>query len=704
MRAAWRDSPGWTLLLASAAIACAATAVLALTATALAAVYAASRAVTTLADGDTHDGARWATMVFAAGAPFIVAYAARAGYKRSIGRLEKRHWPTRPRRIPPLAIVALIALGFQGTLAAGSFFTGDDWLHLVYAKALPLDLDYLTRPVFIHYAPGLRFGYWVLEHTTPLSWAGGLLAMLTLFLGSILLLYRICTRLFGQRRSNLLLVLLFGTSILLVTSFLWFADGLHKLPSTFFSLLAIDAYLTYRLKGSKAALALCVAAVSVGSLFYVKALLVPLYLVLIRVLFLEERPRRVLRIIWAERLTWLAFVPTAAIYLWNYQINYSHARAPSPSLDLIGNYLWLNWFKGVTPALAGVEIGPRAAQSGVLFSVVCQLFLIGIVGLSVRRKLSAWRAWVFWGVAFTANASLVGLGRLGSMGLERVGAQLRYDTEMAWLLPLALGFAFFPADVAGRRAAAMARALPLPMPRRGVQLGIAGALCAYAIAASLTGAAISQEWKRKNSDPPKAYVTNARRDVARLSSGGRHPAAIDDQTPAFLIGSSAQPWNRLERLMPTIAPDLHVVVAGAHPLQVGDDGHVGRALLQPVGTGRAVLSGTGRLRLSGGARADGGRRLCLGTSRATGALRYRTRQNVAGQSLYALVSYDVPRRTTRSGSIASDGPSGSGAVALDAPRGQELVNLGRALDVGLPRGARVCVRQIAVGWLGSNGR
>ncbi len=264
-------------------------------------------------------------------------------------------------------------------------------------RRCPLNLDYVARPVFIHYAPGLRFGYWALEHTAPLSWGAGLAGLLTFFLGSIVLLHRICTRLFGDRRSNLLLAGLFGTSILLVTSFLWFADGLHKLPSTFFSLLAIDAYLTYRLKGSKAALALCVAAVSVGSLFYVKALLVPLYLVMIRVLFLEPRPRRALRIVWAERWTWLAFLPTIAVYLWNYQIGYSHARAPAPSLHLLGQYLWVAWFKGVTPALAGVEIGPRAAQSGVVFATICQLALIGVIGLSIRLKLSAWRAWVFWG-------------------------------------------------------------------------------------------------------------------------------------------------------------------------------------------------------------------------------------------------------------------------------------------------------------------
>src|SRR3954467_483185 len=128
--------------------------------------------------------------------------------------------------------------------------------------------------------------------------------------GSIFLLHRILEKLYGERRSNLVLLLLFGTSILLVTSFLWFADGLHKLPSTFLSLLAIDAYLTFWRTRSRAALAVAVAAVSLGSLFYVKTLLVPLYLVLIRLLFLDARPGRFVRTLWAERYTWLAFVPT----------------------------------------------------------------------------------------------------------------------------------------------------------------------------------------------------------------------------------------------------------------------------------------------------------------------------------------------------------------------------------------------------------
>src|SRR4051812_20856200 len=208
-------------------------------------------------------------MTFFAGGPLTLAYAsARARFRLP--------------RIEVLLIVA-VAVAIQAVLAAKSYFTGDDWLHIVRAHDLVASGglpggDYPRRGGFIHYPPRPRLGYPTLEKVAPVDWAAGQAALLALFAGSILLLHRIFGQLFGERRSNLLLLLLFGTSILLVTSFLWFADGLHKLPSTFLSLLAINAYLTYWRTRSKAALAVSVAAVPLGGLFYIEARLAPLYL------------------------------------------------------------------------------------------------------------------------------------------------------------------------------------------------------------------------------------------------------------------------------------------------------------------------------------------------------------------------------------------------------------------------------------------
>jgi hypothetical protein len=719
-RAAWAQGSPRAAFAVAAALVCGVVAAVAFALAALGLGYALVEVVTRLGRGDTGGAARWATMTFAAGAPYIVGYAAFAGLRGCLGRLgpeaaARPRTRARSRPVPLIAVVALVSVGLQGVLAAGSYFTGDDWIHIVLAHdaahgsgvlgAGPPSLDYLGRVVFIHYAPGLRLGFWALAELAPLQWAAALGAMLVLFAGSIFLLYRICRRLFGERRSNLVLVLLFGTSILFVTSFLWFSDGMHKFPSTFLSLVAVDAYLTHKLKGSRAALLLSVAAVSLASLFYVKALLVPLYLVMIRVLFLEERPRRALRVLWAERVTWLAFVPTIAIYLLNYLANYGHTRGPRPSLDLLGDYLWIAWFKGVTPALAGVEIGPNAASSGVLFAAFMQALLIAGVGWTIYRKRSAWRAWAFWGVAFTANAALVGFGRLGTMGLEKVGQQLRYDTEMSWLLPLALGFAFLPSDVAARPGAPPAPAAGRPLTaRRFARVGAVLALCAYLVAATLTGAAISESWREKNSGLAEAYVENVRGDTARLARGPRQPVAIDDQSPNFLIGPSARPWNRLERLIPAIEPRLRVVVADPRPLQVGDDGHIGPAVLQPLASGHTGLSGSGTVRLVGGTARRVGGRPCIVAGPEPAALRFASKRELVGQSLYALVTYDVGRTSARPGMFQPTPAGSGGRVALDAPHGEELVNLGRPLALALPSRTRVCMHRLAVGWLGANGR
>jgi hypothetical protein len=673
----------------------------ALAATALVAGYALVRMAGQLAAGDAGSAARWGPMSFAAGAPFMVAcgaWALRGGWR-----------PDLRRGVAP-AIVVAAAVVVQAVLARHSYFAGDDWLHIAIANdtvAGPglftsngLNLGYLGREVFVHYAPGHRLGYWALAELAPVSWTAALGAMLVLLAGSLVLFHLICVRLFGRRRSNLVLVLLFGTSIVLVPTFLWFADGLHKLPSTFLTLLAVHAYLRHRQDGSRAALVLSVAAFSLGLLFYIKVLFVPLYLVLIRVLFLDARPRRALRAIAGpERWTWLAFAPPAALYLWNYLANYAPQKATRPSLHLLGTYLWTAWFKGVTPAFAGVQAGADARGLVLLLAVAAQALLIAVAAASIWRKRSAWRAWTFLGAVFVANATLVGLGRLGNYGLHKVASELRYDTEMAWLLPLALGFAFFPRDVADGRASADPRRAWPALPRR-LAVGLAaGALCTYLAVAVATGADISRQWRERQSGPGKAYVDNLRRDTAML--GRRGPVvAIDDRLPDYVIAGSGRPWNRLERFVPAVAPRLHVAVAAADPLQVRDDGHLRPARLQPLSGGPAAIAGTGTLRLLSGTRGGDGGRPCLSADGAAGDVLFATQRLYAGQSLYAELAYDVRRRSATPGVVTSTVPGHDGLVPLSGRHGREVVNLGRELRLVLPRGARVCARSISAGWLG----
>jgi hypothetical protein len=521
--------------------------------------------------------------------------------------------------------------------------------------------------------------------------------MLALFAGCLVVLHMICRRLFGDRRSNLVVLLLFGSSAILVTSFMWLADGMHKLPSTFLSLVAIHAYLRHRLDRARFALAVSVAAVALGLLFYVKVLLVPLYLLLIRFLWLEPRLRRAPRALWEERWTWLAYVPPVAIYVLNYALNYSHGKVHQPSLHLLGEYLWTAWFRQLTPALAGVQVNIDTIGLYVTVAAVIQALLAAVVVVSIARKRSAWRAWVVLAVAFLANAMLVALGRLTPLGLHKLGSELRYYTELTWLVPLVLAFAFFPGDVAGAPAAEpdrRRRSAWWPLPRRFAPALAAVAVCAYLVAAVDTGIDQSRHWIANESNPAKKYVATLRRDAARLDHGGRRPVVIDDRVAFFMMGNGEYPWNRLERVIPIVTPHLRVVVADPNPLIVTDTGHLSRARLQPTGGGSSALAGTGSVALASGSRSG---RLCV----AGGEVRFATRPALVGQSLYGAFAYEVDGGGGAPGTIVDPkGPAHDGVLPLHAGHGVEVVNLGRRLRVRVPRGERVCVREIVIGWLG----
>ena len=628
-------------------------------------LYVAARVGGRLLDGDAHGAARWATLSFAAAVPFAAGYAA-------LGAARVR---ARALAAPALVIAGCVAL--QSHLGAGSYFVTDDWLHIAIAHdALTgggLDMSYLQRVVFIHYAPGHRLAYYLLGKFAPLDWSAALAAMLALFAGSLAMFHRICTRLFGSRPGNLVLLGLFGTSVLLAPTVLWFADGLHKFPSILASLIAIDAYLTYRREGSRRALALCVAMVALGSLFYVKVLLVPLYLLLMGALFLGGP---------GSRRSWLAFAPVYAIYGLNYVLNYADTGSAPPSLDLLGKYLWTAWFRGVTPALAGVNVGIDARGGEVLYAVFAQLLLVALIALSVWRRRSAWRAWAFWGVAFAANATVVGMGRLGSLGFKQVGSQLRYDTEMTWLLPLALGFAFLLRD------GSPVRRLPLPSRRLRWVLAAAG-VCAYLVATIDTGSDNAHDWRFRASNQAKTFALNVQRDAA---AGG---TVIDDQTPAFLISPAHRPWNRLERLIPAITGAVRVVPGGDRPRQVHVDGRLTPIQLQAVAGGPDALSGAGHVTLEDGRLTSVHGRRCLA---GPAHVRFAPEPDLKGESLFGAVRYS--RSGTRGPALlTADSYRGRAERVGTSRRGTLYLDLGHTLTLTLPRGATACLLGSQVGWL-----
>jgi hypothetical protein len=241
------------------------------------------------------------------------------------------------------------------------------------------------------------------------------------------------------------------------------------------------------------------------------------------------------------------------------------------------------------------------------------------------------------------------------------------------------------------------RTLRLPGKRVRYAL-LALVVCGYLAARIDTGADTTSDWRHQTSDLAKRFATNMQSDAALLERSGASLATIDDQTPAYLIAPSHKPWNRLERLVPAIAPQLHVVAAGPHPLQVRQDGEVIPIDLQELATGRSAVPGAGAVELSGGSRVGAA---CAATGSQPAALSFRSEELVEGQSLFGRVAYDVRRRSAQPALVSAPGSYRAREVRLplDRARGQLYLNLGHRLNATLPPHVKVCLRSAGVGWI-----
>jgi hypothetical protein len=238
------------------------------------------------------------------------------------------------------------------------------------------------------------------------------------------------------------------------------------------------------------------------------------------------------------------------------------------------------------------------------------------------------------------------------------------------------------------------------MASRRVRVAVVAAgLCAYLAAAIDTGRDTTLDWRRQASDQSKAFALNMQRDADRLRRAGTQPVVIDDQTPGFLIGARHRPWNRLERLVPAVAPSVRVIPAGAGPLQVHQNGELTPARVQGLATGARAIPDAGAVTLTGGERSRSGRP-CVSAAGGPAAIGFTTDPDFAGQSLFAELTYDVLRRGPRPALITGNTYRG-GRVAVPLPRrrGRLVLNLGHRLRAELPPGTAVCMRSSAVGWI-----
>lgn len=455
------------------------------------------------------------------------------------------------RRFSPFIVATSVGVvAWTAVFTWRSSFFLDDIIYFRAAQRQGLSLGYLLRPLNLHLSPGYRLSAWLVQSLFPLNFVAAQVLLLACLATAFVLMHRILIELFGPGRGPLLLSALYGTSIVHVGVIQWWSSGVQSTPTVVASLVCILSYLRFHRTGSRRLLALSIAALGLGLAFYVKALLIPLYLVLLKILVVEREHSVAdnLRGLVRDWRIWCLYVVPTGLYLVVYLVWY-WTPSKLPAIGSIATFLNVSWSRTFAPSVLGLRLadGPLTATDRVLVVAVQVLFAL-VVGASLLRCRDAWRAWAFFAVGFLANALLVGLPRIAVWGAG-IGTFLRYYPEVTFLLPLAFGGAFL-AFGNGEPRSRLVLAGQALWARVGTG-ALAVALVAHLAIATAGAATVSGASRGRAAG---AYLGTVEDGLRRAAAPGVPPAIVDGEVPDFLVASwavlGAPYYNRYSEVFP----------------------------------------------------------------------------------------------------------------------------------------------------------
>lgn len=595
------------------------------------------------------------------------------------------------------ALIALIVVQaiLLFVVTERSFFFADDYNYFKLAQERQV-LHYLVTPVLgVYPAPGDRLASFLLQEFFPLNFTAARTGLIVILAGTTILLRQLVATLARSDAWWTVAILApFALSLTFVLPLSWWSAGLPIIPALFFTVVAFSAWLRlYTDPNPTFWLAVAVIAVAAAGAFYIKFLLIPIYLLFFRLVIL---PRLIdlpggLRQLWNERMRWIALaLPPAAfvaVYVLSGLAGRSAIEGSRPYLD----YLATAWFRAFIPVSfmnARIEGSGPSVPPWVIV-VVSQLVFWVVIAATWRRSSLALRAWALFVFVFTLNAVVVGTVRLPGFGVQ-IAYELRYYPEVMLFLPVALALCLRQGqerrpDLAWERTVFGRTAMALTA-------------CIYIVSFIIWAPGIV-------TDSPgvaaRAWYETLRRDVSAVMVHGSSPRIVDSETPEYVMPGWMAPDNRVSTILTLV--DVDVVYNGLsdRTYLVRGDGRLAEADFQPIHlllsestTGEGVrILGEERGRSVG---------VCL---RGGGRVVYQPEGEVIGERLTIRVFY----------ARQSDHPVAMEVDAHDPDRptrhlelrpfrsDAELVDLGtsrlRALEIRTSPRDGVCIERMEIGSL-----
>lgn len=614
-----------------------------------------------------------------------------------------------------LALVVLCQAVLVWHFASRSYFFEDDFVSLFHAREADLTPGWLAGNQIGHFAPGQRLLTFTLWRVAGFDFSAALVTLLAIQSIGVVLAQRILALLFGSRWWTFLVAFAYGTSVLLLPSLQWYSAGALTVPEATLALASIHAYLCWWRGRGQGWLWWSAAAMCGALLFSEKAVLVPAWLVLLRVLVLEPdvslgtSARRVAR----EWRAWLLYAVPLAAYLAVYLTRDYTGHWKVTSVSALSEFLWRGWLHGFTPGLVGVRVTPGSDEAIRSAGVAaCQIALVAAAVASIARRRSAWRAWAFLIVAFLLN-SLLFLSRL-EFG-PNIAYSLRYYTDLAFLAAIVIPCAF--ARPLGSLAEARAAGEHPGWPSlRAVVLAGAG-LAAYLGLVAASDASITDEVPAAKAS--RSWVRNIRDGVRDRATATGGPMLLDAHTPLRVLPFWVYPGvDRLAQIVPLFASQARFGGPADPTYQVSEAGRLRAVHFQPVfGGAPAELGRQGQLRVAAASTRRRGAEVCIAPTPLGGGVEAVPRRPLVGHPWFLQATY----RTEGGAPIQVQFDRGhgyppGGDAALPARRRATTAvkEIGggfagqasgpptvRSFKVITPASQSLCLSRLVVGWYGS---
>jgi hypothetical protein len=495
----------------------------------------------------------------------------------------------------------VVQLLFRTWSAWSSWYFLDDLIFLRrYAEAS--QWAYVVEPVNGSIMPAAKGVYWLIRSGGPTEWwPAAVFLVAGQALASAACLWMLVT-LFGVRRAILVPFSLYLFLALSTPSYMWFIAALQQLPLQITLCVGVASWVRLLRTRRPWWLAVCLAALCFGLLFWPKALfLIPLLAYLSLVYFTSGGPGERLRALRWHAILFAPLLAAGIAYAIYYVVVVPGQFTPVPR-RLVGEFA--DTMLGTTMA-SGLVGGPwrwdnpappNAFADPPEWSVrLAWVAAFAVVAYAHLRRRRALRAFVLFAGYAGGTFLLVLTGRATALG-SALGTDSRYLSDIPLVAALCLGLAFM--EVNGAPGSSVARETPLvpEVPRPALALVVSAVL--------VGGVVSSVGYVRPWHDQNGAHIFFDR-FRSEIQARGRTDL-VDRVVPEDVMSQLAAPANNFEFLAPLVTDLAHFPDVSPDLAIVGDDGS-----LRQVAIGRGVSSLPGPAEGCGWKVTERGRRIPL---------------------------------------------------------------------------------------------